>query len=82
MNEYYLYFIIVICVYNLYVNIRLLISSSFERIQKIVQSIMIWLLPVIGASIVLYFLNDSDQDPPTKPNNQNYANDSMPSGVQ
>ena len=82
MEKYLIYFVIFIVIFNVYVNIKLLMSSSFERFQKIAQSIIIWLIPVIGASIVLYFVNDSDKNLPPPSKRPNYANDSMPGGVQ
>ena len=36
-------------------------SSSFERPQKVAQSQLIWLLPLIGAAIVGAVLEDEDK---------------------
>lgn len=82
MNEYLLYIIIGICSFNLYINIKLLLSNLFDKTQKIMQSLIIWLLPLVGGLVVLYFINDDDQGPPRNRKKGNYANDSMPGGVQ
>jgi hypothetical protein len=52
---------IVLLLLNIYVNIRLIFSDDFNRFQKIAQSIMIWLLPFIGSSVVFYFMRDQSR---------------------
>jgi hypothetical protein len=45
---------------NSYVILRLVRSDAFTRKQKIIQAILIWVLPLFGAALVLHFLNESD----------------------
>ena len=82
MNTYLIYFLIFLAAFNSYVNIKLVRSEVFERFQKIAQSILIWLLPIIGAAVVLYIIKDNDRKPPPSSRDRNYANDSLPGGVQ
>jgi len=82
MNDYLIYSVIALVIFNAYVNIRLLISPLYDRFQKIAQSLIIWLLPLAGALIILYLINDIDRKPPPPSSNTNYGNDSMPGGVQ
>jgi len=42
-------------------------SESFEKPQKIAQSKLIWLLPLIGAVLVASVLEDEDQRGPGPP---------------
>ena len=42
---------------NVVTTIRLWHSDSYSKSQKIVQTAIIWLLPVIGVLIVILFLN-------------------------
>ena len=81
MSNYLFYTLLALVAFNIYVNIKLVLSPLFERFQKIVQSIIIWVLPFFVAAFVLYIVNDNDRDPPPPPSkNKNYANDSI--GVQ
>ena len=67
---------------NFYASFKLLRSGEFEKIQKIFQIIIIWLIPFIGAVIILLFIKD-DQTPkgPRNPNDGQGV-DGMPGGVQ
>lgn len=68
MNDFVLYSLIALLAFNIYVNIKLLASSLFNKFQKIAQSIIIWFLPLFGAMLILYFVNDSDKEPPPPTN--------------
>jgi len=43
---------------NAVVSFQLSRSTSYDSTQKIGQIMMVWLIPVIGASLVWYFLHD------------------------
>ena len=82
MSSYITYSLIALVVFNIYVNIRLLISPLFNRFQKFAQSIIIWIIPLLGGMLVYYLIKDIDRDPPPpkSTSDQNYGNDSI--GVQ
>ncbi|HTD06944.1 hypothetical protein [Undibacterium sp.] len=44
---------------NLYACFRVATSDSFERKQKYMQFILIWLVPVVGAAVVYVFTRES-----------------------
>ena len=39
--------------------IRLVLANEYEKFQKIIQFLLIWLLPIVGVLIVVHFLNDN-----------------------
>ncbi len=80
--DYIIILIALLVVLNIYASFKLLRSIVFENIQKIFQIIIIWLLPFIGAALILLFLKD-DQTPrgPRNPNDGQGV-DGMPGGVQ
>lgn len=43
---------------NTFVSLRLFQNSYHDTSQKIGQTAIIWLLPVLGVSLVWYFLNE------------------------
>lgn len=47
-----------ILVLNIYASIRVLTSDCYETNQKIIQIFIIWLLPIIGAMLMIYFSDD------------------------
>jgi hypothetical protein len=53
--------LVVILGFQARTTLRLWRSKVFDRPQKIAQSQLIWLLPLIGAVIVLSVLDDEDQ---------------------
>ena len=73
---------IIIGLFNLYVTIRLWCKDGFNRFQKIAQSIIIWVFPVLGAILILTFIKDDET--PKGPYNRNNGQgvDGMPGGVQ
>ncbi|BFI94790.1 MAG: hypothetical protein RSP_03000 [Rhodanobacter sp.] len=56
---------------NFIVTIRLVRSPSYTPRQKILQAIIVWLLPVLGFAWIVYMLRE-DSVIPSKPNP--YAN--------
>ena len=50
-------------VYQARTTLRVWRSKAFDRPQKVAQSRLIWLLPVIGAAIVGAVLDDEEQRP-------------------
>jgi hypothetical protein len=54
---------VVACVW---LTVRVWRSKSFERSQKLAQSQLIWLLPVIGAVLVFSLMPDDDDYARTK----------------
>ncbi|MCF6206938.1 MAG: hypothetical protein L3J47_08640 [Sulfurovum sp.] len=50
-------FIIYVLLFNTITTYRLLKDDTYETIQKIIQFILIWCVPFIGAMFVSYFLN-------------------------
>jgi hypothetical protein len=53
--------IVVILAFQARTTLRVWRSKLFDRSQKIAQSQLIWLLPLIGAVIVLSVLDDEDK---------------------
>ena len=58
--------VIAVLVINAVVTILLVRSSTFTGKQKIMQAVLVWSLPVIGAVTCLYFL--------TEPQNSKHGN--------
>ncbi|VAW68438.1 hypothetical protein MNBD_GAMMA10-2485 [hydrothermal vent metagenome] len=76
MNEILFYSLTGFIIFNIYITLRVVFSSQLDVFQKTAQSLIIWLLPVIGGTTVLYLLNDIDRNPPQGPtdvnNNQHF----------
>ncbi len=53
-------------IFQIWLTVRVWKSTSYERSQKLLQSKLIWLLPVIGA--VLVFSLMPEEDKPRRPN--------------
>ena len=72
----------VIVLLNIYATVRLWRSDSFNQFQKTAQSVIVWLLPVVGAVMVIAFIKE-DETPkgPDNPNNGQGV-DGVPGGVQ
>lgn len=45
---------------NIYATFRVIRSGSFETNQKLTQTLPIWILPVLGAMLMLYFSDKGD----------------------
>ena len=43
---------------NVFVCYRVAVSDSFERQQKIIQCVLIWILPVLGAVVAYVFTRE------------------------
>jgi hypothetical protein len=65
-NEVFLGIGAVIVAYQIWVTLQLARSSLYEPNQKWLQSVLIWLIPVLGA-IVVQVMMWSDGRPPYKP---------------
>ena len=55
--EYLYYIATYLVLLNVVTTYRLLKTEDYESIQKIVQFIFLWTIPLIGVSIVTFFLN-------------------------
>ncbi|HTQ04846.1 MAG TPA: hypothetical protein VMI54_13365 [Polyangiaceae bacterium] len=56
-----LFMIVAILAFQARTTLRVWRSKLFDRSQKVAQSQLIWLLPLIGAVIVMSVLQDEDQ---------------------
>ena len=74
--------VLIVIILNVYATLRVSRKDDFEKFQKIAQSAIIWLVPIIGALFILSFIK-ADETPkgPYNPND-GQGNDSMPGGVQ
>ncbi len=72
-----------ILVVNCLVCVVVLRNSGITAVQKLLQLLVIWILPLLGA-VVVYLVHRSDNEPrgPTEPPFGGGANDGMPGGVQ
>ena len=52
---------LVVLLLNLMATVSLIRTSALTRFQKIAQAIIVWLLPFIGAWLVLHLIGQSDQ---------------------
>lgn len=52
--------------FQVWLTVRVWKSSSFERSQKMLQSKVIWLLPIVGAVLVYSMMPEEDK--PRRPN--------------
>ena len=46
---------------NLTATVALIRTNSLTRFQKVAQGVIVWLLPFIGALLVLHFISQSDR---------------------
>lgn len=53
--------LLVVVAFQLRVTTRLWRSQAFDRPQKVAQSKLIWLLPLIGAALVSSVLEEEDE---------------------
>jgi len=70
-------------VINCLVSLRIWLAKGLNGTQKVAQTCIVWLLPVVGALLV-YLVQLSDRDPrgPNEPPFGGGAHDGMPGGVQ
>ena len=52
---------LVVLLLNLMATVSLIRTSALTRFQKIAQAIIVWLLPFIGAWLVLHLIGQSDR---------------------
>ena len=50
-----------VVLFQVYVTYRLWRSNAFEKAQKVAQSKLVWLLPMLGAVIVFSVLMDEEK---------------------
>ena len=58
---------VLVCVvaFQVWLTRRVWRSNQYDRRQKIMQTELVWLLPIIGASLVLYVLREDESERPT-----------------
>ena len=73
---------LIVITLNVYAMLRVSRKNNLEKFQKITQSAIIWVVPIIGALFILSFIKEDET--PKGPYNPNdgQGNDSMPGGVQ
>jgi hypothetical protein len=54
--------IIYIVIVNLVTSYRLVIDEYYDNVQKTIQLLIIWLLPLLGAAIIAWFLNENKSE--------------------
>ncbi|MGQ8365839.1 hypothetical protein [Glaciecola sp. 1036] len=65
---------------NLYVSVLLIRRDDLEQIQKILQILLVWLIPLLGAIgiwLLIKSQDDDDNNKPSKPSFGGGANDSI-----
>ena len=68
MNNTIIILIAIIATINIVINLLLLKRSEFKGTQLFLQSLIIWLLPIIGAAIIWTFIKEMDnKSEPSKP---------------
>ena len=60
MMTYILILIVYILIVNLITSYRLISDDFYNKIQKIIQLIIIWILPLLGVTIIAWFLNQNN----------------------
>ncbi len=57
-----------LALYQAYVSVRLIRSTDYEPNQKLAQLLLVWLIPLLGATAVHWFLSHgTSHSPPDKP---------------
>lgn len=74
------YFVVaIVLAYQLYVAFRVTRATEYSRTQKIIQMILVWVLPVLGAGLchtVLYTMTDR-----SRPTDKKYLEDDPYDGM-
>jgi hypothetical protein len=52
---------LIVVVLNLMATVSLIRTSSLTRFQKIAQAIVVWMVPFVGALLVLHLIGQSDR---------------------
>ena len=60
-----------------FITVRLWKSDLYSRDQKLAQSMMIWILPVVGSIVVYVGLRQHDDVSQLKPNSENGEHESL-----
>jgi hypothetical protein len=53
--------VLIVVVANLLATVALIRTSGLTRFQKVAQGVIVWVLPFIGAFLVLHLIGQSDQ---------------------
>ena len=66
-----------------FVSIQLFAASDLTKTQKLLQIMIVWFIPLLGA-LGVYLIRRSDSEPrgPRQPPFGGGANDGMPGGIQ
>jgi hypothetical protein len=74
---------LVLLVLNVLVTLKVTLARTVTGVQKVLQALLVWLVPFLGA-IVVYLVHRSDSQPrgPAEPPFGGGAHDGMPGGVQ
>ncbi len=67
---------------NIYASFRVLRCDFLDVFQKIAQTTIIWLIPMIGAIIILSFISSYNKPNPFKSPSDDQSHNSLPGGVQ
>ncbi len=70
--------LILLIILNIFVSYNLLKDDYYEKKQKIIQFLIIWLIPIIGGLIVLFFMNREEK---TNRNSLESSNSTSPMGI-
>ncbi len=60
-----------------FITVRLWESDLYSRDQKLAQSIMIWILPIVGSIVVYAGLRQHNDVSQLKPNSENGEHESL-----
>ena len=74
--------ILIVILFNIYATIRVWSKNEFDKFQKTAQSIIVWLVPIIGALLILTFIKDDETPKGPRNPNDGQGVDGMPGGVQ
>lgn len=81
MKYFFAILLIFVVSFNIYATYKIFKRDSLESFQRIVFSIIVWLIPIIGAFGILLFFKDDDT--PGGPGNPNDSINSImgPAGM-
>lgn len=82
MNDLIIASILAVIVFNIYVTVRVLLKTEFNQFQKIVQNVIIWIIPILGALLIFFFIRDDEKPKGPRNPNDGQGVDGMPGGVQ
>ena len=73
--------LLAVIAYQLFVTVRVVRSDQYSSTQRIVQAILIWLVPLVGAVICHVVLFTDRQSPQRRDDNFVPATDNNPPGI-